>query len=530
MVRILVCGEATDRFAFVHPKIEAIVAENGRFDLILLTSPVGKLSKNEAAGLSTPTYFAALSHEGSSVPRKVANNLYYVGPSAQFSVCSLSFLFSSAGAPLDSLSALIHNADLSPTTVKDNFSKHNSEQFKLVQDVVQTHDEDAVETDEIANSKISNRLFHLQSFMDIVVTSASPLCSDVFAAHARKIGLSTRPRYHFSSAQAFVSLPPVRYKPAPHATRVISVARACKGRWVYAIDIQPSGADGHVDKEDDCADKDFGYAKFGIYRLAGCKRGPNQSDDGGDADINDVRLKRMKSTDDQCWFCIGDALEPHLIVLRGEHIVATVAKGGLHESHLVIVPAAHIESSSSTGFSQEAWCQLIDVLNAIALLYSQQFPGRFPYLFERSGGESEDGRIRHMHIQSVAVENGCMSDMRTRCLELARNFGVEARLQIVKNDSKDIVKGAKLCLRSVREQQLEKFFWAQLSIDTYVIIQFSGGCTVPVHFGRMIVAEAIGDDEATDWRQRVVSKNEEAQLANNLHSILGQIVADMKIS
>lgn len=528
MVRILVCGEVTDRFALVHPKIEALAAENGPFDLILLTSPVGKLS-NAVAGLSTPTYFAALSHEGSSVPRKVVGNLYYVGPSAQFSVCSLSFLFSCAGAPLDSLSALIQNADLSPTAVKDGMGKHDSERLKYVGGDVNTQAGDTDEAVKIIDTEVSSQS-HLQSFMDIVVTSASPLCSDVFAAHARKIGLSTRPRYHFSSAQAFVSLPPVRYKPATHWTRVISVARACQGRWAYAINIHPSSASGRVDNEGECAGEDLGYAKFGIYRLAGCKRGPSRSDDGVDGDINDVCLKRMRSMDDQCWFCIGDALERHLIVLRGEHIVATVAKGGLHESHLVIVPAAHIESSSSTGFSHEAWSQLLDVLNAVALLYSRHFPGRFPYLFERSGGESEDGRIRHMHIQSVAVENASVCDVRTRCLELARNFGVEARLQFVKNDSKDIVKGAKLCLRSVREQRLEKFFWAQLSVDTYVIIQFSGGCTVPVHFGRMVVAEAIGDDGATDWRQRVVSREEEGRLANKLHSILGQIVADMKIS
>lgn len=538
MVRILVCGEATDRFAYVRPKLEAIVAKNGPFDLILLTTPVGNLS-TPPVPLSVPTYFASLSHGGSSLSREVAPNLHYVGPSAQLWISSLSFLFSSAGAPLDSLSALINNADMSPTAVNNASSKRASENFKFDEDIANVQNENIAEMSEIACSGLLHQACS-QPWTDVVVTSASPLCSDVFAAHARKIGISTRPRYHFSSAHAFVSLPPVRYTPAMHSTRVISVAPACKGRWAYAVDIRPlsaspttalSSGDGCLDNRGHNGDKGFDQAKFGVYRLAGWKRPLTRNGDDMDNDGDVMCSKRTKGMEDRCWFCIGDALERHLIVLRGEHIVATVAKGGLHKSHLVIVPAAHIESSGSTGFSHETWVQLMDVLNAVARLYSRHFPGCFPYLFERSGGDSEDGRIRHMHIQAVAVENGHADDMQSRCVDLARNFGVEARLQSVADtdDSMtDTVKGAKLCLQSVREQQLEQFFWAQLSVKTFVVIKFAGGCAVPVHFGRMIVAALIGDDEGTDWRKRVVSQREEGQLAFDLNAILKQIVVDMK--
>lgn len=535
MVRILVCGDATDRFESVHKKLEVLITENGPFDVLLLTTPLGKIS-SPVPSLSIPTYFAALSHEASSLPRQIAPNLQYVGPSAKFQVSSLSFLLSTAGAPLDSLSALIRNANSPSTVIKSIGNMPFSEQIDIREKIPNSADGYVSDDTEKADSDLQTQVLS-QSYIDVVVTTASPLSDDVFAAHARKIGLSTYPRYHFSAAQAFVSMPPLRYRPAHHSTRVISIAPACKGRWVYAIDIQslsecPNATLPSIEKSynhyDYTDDQALAHAKFGVYRSTGSKRPHFQDDDSIDYESGMPPSKRIKTMEDRCWFCIGDALEPHLIVLRGKHIVATVAKGALHKSHLVIVPAAHIESSSSVGFSQEGRLQLMDVLNAVARLYSTNFPGCFPYLFERSGGESEDARIRHMHIQAVAVEKKFAAGIQERCVELARNFGVEARIQMIEEESNDTVKGAKLGLESVREHQLDQFFWAQLSINKFVVIRFSGGCTVPVHFGRMIVAEAMGDTEATDWRKRVVSSQEEGRLALNLNAILRKTVVEMR--
>ena len=57
----------------------------------------------------------------------------------------------------------------------------------------------------------------------------------------------------------------------------------------------------------------------------------SQSEDNGD--------KRTKSSEYSCWFCLSSPqIEKHLIVSIGEQAYLAIAKGGLVENHLLIIP------------------------------------------------------------------------------------------------------------------------------------------------------------------------------------------------
>ena len=133
------------------------------------------------------------------------------------------------------------------------------------------------------------------------------------------------PRYYFHAAADFKEHAVVQLPGADYGTRKICIGTT--GRWLYAADIKRLQSMGVSERN---ATKP--------QTLACKKRVRNGS--------TETPSKRRKET---CWFCLQNNIAAHLVLLRGASAYIAVAKGGVHEGHLLIIPKAHVRGWGCNG-------------------------------------------------------------------------------------------------------------------------------------------------------------------------------------
>lgn len=447
----------TDKMQIILPRLEKVIAKNGTFSLMLLTTPVGTTTH---AKPSIPTYFTSLSHNGNPRPRRITTNLHYVGPTALVNLAGVTIAFAATGAPLTAVQNLARRVD------------------------------DGV---------------------DVLITSIAPTSPGLYGVHARHIGQSMHARYHFSGATTFRQYAPFRTYGVTHGTHMITLASpGSSQRGVYAADIKPLARMTEAQRAATAC-----QTSTNLYETnaAGHKRVQESVQEGVECATSPHSVRKWARTDNACWFCLGDQMPAHLLILHATHVFVALAKGGLDPSHMVIVPIAHIGASTSMGFCDETIKEVERIMQAIRVLYREKFGDAQPYFFERCG-ETSGGKVRHMHIQVVAVQNKHVSHVQNRCVDLARQYGVEARMKA--QDDDDCAKA----LTEAKSLKLKEFFWAQLGGTANVVVPFSTHKLLPVHFGRMVVATAMQLPDLVDWRTCVKEESEETNFARNLKSIL----------
>lgn len=84
-----------------------------------------------------------------------------------------------------------------------------------------------------------------------------------------------------------------------------------------------------------------------------------------------------------CWFCLSNPeIEKHLIVSIGDESYLALAKGGITEDHLLIIPISHANSSVSLSPEiaaevnkyKEALRKCYAAQNAECLIFEQNLP------------------------------------------------------------------------------------------------------------------------------------------------------------
>lgn len=90
----------------------------------------------------------------------------------------------------------------------------------------------------------------------------------------------------------------------------------------------------------------------------------------------------------------------HLLIFHATEVFVALYKVGLDPSH--IVPIAHIGASTSIFLCDETIKEVERIMGSILQLDLEQFSVAQPYFFEMCG-ETSGGKVRHMHIQVVAV-------------------------------------------------------------------------------------------------------------------------------
>lgn len=178
------------------------------------------------------------------------------------------------------------------------------------------------------------------------------------------LAMELKPRYHFSGLEGVhYGRPPYRIynnhgEKSEVATRFISLARVGnpeKQKWLYAASLTPVDKTKLSDLLQPTTDETQCPYDSNILRNIGKKEenvqyfyNMNAPDEEKRKHTDkDRQRKRQKMEFDQskCWFCLSSPeVEKHLVVSVGNVAYLALAKGGLVDEHLLIIPTEHHQS------------------------------------------------------------------------------------------------------------------------------------------------------------------------------------------
>lgn len=390
-----------------------------------------------------PTYFVAESFEGDTNSRLIGSNLHYMG-----SRCI----------------QLVHGLQLVMcASEKDAATLHDA--------TIQNENEDIE--------------------VDVMVTSCGPDVSGQGSGAISRLARKVKPRYIFYGADVFNASSALQIEDSKYATRSIAVGRS--GRWVYAADVTPLRDMSLQDRQDTLPDK----IREEVPADNGVKRG---------RDTKDENRKVRKRVRKDCWFCLSNEVEKHLVVAVGKHTYVALAKGGMNDSHLVVVPVAHVSGGTSKVGSGEMISEVKKHVKAIKRYYAEE-KGSESIVFEWCG----EAEMMHMCVQSIAIRREVGGRVAEVCVETAKRFGVDVEVE----DGED-------GLDKARESGARECFWAEMPGGKVVVAKFDEKKKLPANFGRVVVAQALGLVERMEWRKCRSTRQAEEDLARRVGEALGR--------
>lgn len=366
--------------------------------------------------------------------------------------------------------------------------------------------------------------------VDILITSQWPKGVEKYAQEVEgfssqdvgseiisQLAIKLRPRYHFCGMEDihYERQPYRNHKvlaeSARHVTRFIGLAKVGnpgKKKYLYAFNLTPlsmmesSDLVSQPDDVTECPYKLMSSTKqeekqeqFFYDMKAGDGNKKRQSEGGGDRQ----QKKHKPVPTGPCWFCLGSPeVEKHLVVSVGSETYLALAKGGLVDDHILILPIGHYQSSVTA---------LEDVTEEIekykkALKKCMKKQGKAMVFFERNY------KTQHLQIQAVPIPQDSMQEVKDVFLECAESESIELNEIPVHSDIKQIV------------QVGVPYFYAELPTGEKLYCRISGSQKFPLQFGREVLAsQGILDmPERVDWKVCSVSRSQETSLAEAFKS------------
>lgn len=172
--------------------------------------------------------------------------------------------------------------------------------------------------------------------------------SDAAAAVAVALG----PRYIFSPGERYFERRPyVTAQHPKHATRFFALApvgNATKDKWIYAFRLAPNEC---APLPEAVMSSPFGAAppprRARDDEQQGFKRWADLPADAGQQGERERRKKRpnadiYEKRSGGCWFCLeSPTADHHLLVSLGDLTYLALAKGGVSEDHVIVLPQEH---------------------------------------------------------------------------------------------------------------------------------------------------------------------------------------------
>uniref|UniRef100_A0A0C9RHR7 Cwf19l1 protein n=1 Tax=Fopius arisanus TaxID=64838 RepID=A0A0C9RHR7_9HYME len=334
-----------------------------------------------------------------------------------------------------------------------------------------------------------------------------------------------KPRYHVCGLEGIhYERPPYRNKSKGGdsieiASRFIALARVGnpeKLKWLYALNLTPVDRTRLMDLATKTTDEtpspypasnlnsDPGSTNpkdtkkqffYDMQPVGEGKRRSNQSD-------KYQKKSKCVFNQDKCWFCLSSpSVEKHLVISVGSEVYVALAKGGLVDDHLLILPISHHQSFSIIPENVEKQMELYK--KAIARYYAGT--GRVPVFFERNYKSS------HCQLQAVPVAEEVASELFGVFQDVADDHGVE--LSQIPNHSK---------LRQIAPPGATYFY---VELPNGVLLYTRISKDFPLQFGR----EALANDKIlnlrhkVDWKDCQISKEEEIDLAKTIRKKISTI-------
>eukprot|EP00667_Euglena_gracilis_P008726 EG_transcript_8852 len=502
-MRVLVAGDVLGRLDALFARVAAAAAKAGPFDALFCVGdffdsasqhgaagPAALTYLQGAAPVPIPTYFIVGKGSEFELPEEggeVCPNLHFLGKHGVRTIAGLNVAWVSGR-----FDPFVQTAGVSTITAYTPRS---------LQDVCT----------QAGSTEIGRRV-------DVLLTAEWPrhvlstLPQDVeFGGGSKEIAHLAKflqPRYHFAGSEGlFFARAPYRNTDASHVTRFyglthLSDASEKEKKWLHAMSLSPMAEMTTEALRQVPADvTDNPFLPEHIQR----KEAEAKERKRAAAEVAE-QAKKAK-LDAPCWFCIDQVGEDarHLVVSHGSFVYLSLAKGGLVDFHLLLIPMEHFTGSHHIHEGiQEEIGHYIDALTAF---FATQ--GQYLVMYERN--IHINGNPCHMNLQVVPLSKR-LAEEEVKAALLARGMGHGYSF----DDYKD---GDRLA---------EEFFLFALPSEKLIYRhgkkgkgkgggkgggKGTGG-RFQLQFGRDVLAQLLGSPQRADWKACVRPPAEERRLAD----------------
>lgn len=195
-----------------------------------------------------------------------------------------------------------------------------------------------------------------------------------------------------------------------------------------------------------------------------------------------------------CWFCLSSPkVEKHLIIAIGDFCYITLAKGGLNEEHLLLIPINHVQCLNDSN-SVELLSEVEGFKRSLVDYFTEKAMG--VVFFERNF------RSVHWQLQIVPIP-------------VAIFDGIEEKIKLVskshfQNSSyHDIPKNCSLS--DIIKPGAPYFFWQIEPSESRFVTEIQvQGSFFPVQFGRLVLSDKsiLDCPSKVDWRKCMKTEEE----------------------
>mmetsp|Transcript_30299 Transcript_30299/g.44812 ORF Transcript_30299/g.44812 Transcript_30299/m.44812 type:complete len:773 (-) Transcript_30299:365-2683(-) len=200
-----------------------------------------------------------------------------------------------------------------------------------------------------------------------------------------------------------------------------------------------------------------------------------------------------------CWFCLAsDSCEKHLITSVHNQCYLAMPKGPAHkEGHILIVPVTH---TSRGALSDADISSEVDILKEKLREHASKTWGLDLFVFERAM-QTKGGY--HTHIQCVPIPLGLGVKLQATMINMGKRCGFNLR-----EINSDLSIGALVG---------DGYFYAEVPGAGGNFQRFlynaDEGPTVPLQFGREILAAVLDEPNLAHWKACVLSEEDETKFS-----------------
>ncbi|KAL3777172.1 hypothetical protein ACHAW5_009296 [Stephanodiscus triporus] len=279
---------------------------------------------------------------------------------------------------------------------------------------------------------------------------------------------------------------------------------------------------------DDMMKKDISHL-LGVT-LYWARGGQQSKSSDGNGNSYGLKFKKQHFPADSrtdCWFCLASpTCEKHLIVAVFDDLYVAMPKGGVNEHHTLIVPVEH---GGDGAMVNRKLAPEMESVKAKLRLHARTALKKDLFVFERSI-QTKGGY--HPHVQCIPVDLDSGSTIQKVMVDMASKAGF--RLKEITGD---------LGLNALEDDWSNGYFYAEIPLpgggdefrrfiyragDGNDDINNSDNChrgqgTVPLQFGREVLAEVMCNPDISQWKACVVSQEKETEFTAEFRKSLNAL-------
>lgn len=259
-----------------------------------------------------------------------------------------------------------------------------------------------------------------------------------------------------------------------------------------------------------------------------------------------------KDSRTDCWFCLASpTCENHLIITVKESVYIAMPKGAMDDFHSLIIPFAHSyasnnEESDDNEEQKESKAVVLKEISSVKNKladFARNVLKKELFIFERAVSTKRDpvkSKMYHTHIQCIPVEKDTCKKLENVLRSTAGKYDVQ--LKLLEEGCSDLWSGS-MDTSELDTLNESGYFYAEvptcnaegsMSVKRFLysipysddVESCSQKLSVPLQFGREVLASALGKPEVVHWKACVVDETKETELAQKFRAKLSQFESE----